>query len=218
MIGKQEYRVIGVCASIQPPGANQNPQGHIYRSFWQAGSAGDVRFAVRVTGDPAAVLPALREAVRKLDPSVPLGEDMPLSVQLESDYTPVMLARSVISFCGFLALGLSALGLYSVLAFAVRTRVREFGIRMALGADRADLIAVVLRDAFRIVLAGIVGGILIGMLATRLLNAWLYSVQARDLTSFVVGSASLLITAFVAAWLPAHRASRVDPVVALRAE
>jgi ABC-type antimicrobial peptide transport system permease subunit len=218
MIGKQEYRVIGVCASIQPPGANQIPQGHVYRSFWQAGSAGDVRFAVRVTGDPAAMLPVLREAVRKLDPSVPLGEDMPLSVQLESDYTPVMLARSVISFCGFLALGLSALGLYSVLAFAVRTRVREFGIRMALGADRADLIAVVLRDAFRIVLAGIVGGILIGMLATRLLNAWLYSVQARDSTSFVIGSASLLITAFVAAWLPAHRASRVDPVVALRAE
>jgi predicted permease len=218
MIGKQEYRVIGVCASIQPPGANQIPQGHIYRSFWQSGSAGDVRFAVRVTGDPAAMLPALREAVRKLDPSVPLGEDMPLSVQLESDYTPVMLARSVISFCGFLALGLSALGLYSVLAFAVRTRVREFGVRMALGADRADLIAVVLRDAFRIVLAGMMGGILIGMLATRLLNAWLYSVQARDATSFVAGSASLLITAFVAAWLPAHRASRVDPVVALRAE
>jgi predicted permease len=218
MIGKQEYRVIGVCASIQPPGANQIQQGHIYRSFWQAGSAGDVRFAVRVTGDPADILPALREAVRKLDPNVPLGEDMPLSVQLESDYTPVLLARSVISFCGFLALGLSALGLYSVLAFAVRTRVREFGIRMALGADRADLIAVVLRDAFRIVLAGVMGGILAGTLATRLLNAWLYSVQARDLASFVVGSASLLITALVAAWLPAHRASRVDPVVALRAE
>jgi predicted permease len=218
IIAKQEYRVIGVCASIQPPGANQAPQDHIYRSFWQAGSAGDVRFAVRVAGDPAAMLPVLRDAVRKLDSSVPLGEDMPLSVQLESDYTPVMLARAVISFCGFLALGLSALGLYSVLAFAVRTRVREFGIRMALGADRADLMAVVLRDAFRIVLAGVMGGILAGMLATRLLNAWLYSVQARDVTSFAVGSASLLITAFVAAWLPAHRASCVDPVVALRAE
>jgi predicted permease len=218
IINKREYRVIGVCASIQPPGAEQKPQGHIYRSFWQAGYAGDVRFAIRVKGDPAAMLPALREAIHKLDPSVPLGEDMPLSVQLESDYTPVMLASAVISFCGFLALGLSALGLYSVLAFTVRTRGREFGVRMALGADRADLVTLVLRDAFRIVVAGIIGGILAGMLATGLLNAWLYSVQARDLTSFVAGSASLLIAAFVAAWLPAHRASRADPMVALRAE
>ena len=218
IIDKQEYRIVGVCASIQPPGANQMPQGHIYRPFWQAGEAGDVRFAIRVNGDPAAMLPALRDAIHKLDPNVPLGEDMPLSAQLESDYTPVMRARVVISFCGFLALGLSALGLYSVLAFAVRTRVREIGIRMALGADRPDVIRMVLREAFRIVLAGIIGGILAGMLATRLLNAWLYSVQARDLTSFAAGSAALLIAALVAAWLPAHRASRVDPMVALRTE
>ncbi|HEY6253651.1 MAG TPA: ADOP family duplicated permease [Candidatus Angelobacter sp.] len=218
IINKQEYRITGVCASIQPPGASEMPQGHIYRSFWQAGDAGDVRFAVRVKGDPAAMLPVLREAIHKLDPNVPLGEDMPLSVQLESDYTPVMLARAVISFCGFLALGLSALGLYSVLAFAVSTRVREIGVRMALGAGRADVMRMVLREAFRIVLAGIIGGIFAGMLATRLLNAWLYSVQARDLASFAVGSTALLVAALVAAWLPAHRASRVDPMVALRAE
>ena len=218
VISKQEYRVVGMCASIQPPGANQAPQGHIYRPFWQAGDTGDVRFAIRVNGDPALMLPVLREAIYKLDPNVPLGEDMPLSLQLESDYTPVMLARAVISFCGFLALGLSALGLYSVLAFAVRTRAREIGVRMALGADRADVIRMVLREAFRIVVAGIIGGILAGVLATRLLSAWLYSVQARDLTSFAAGSAALLVAAMVAAWLPAHRASRVDPMVALRSE
>jgi ABC-type antimicrobial peptide transport system permease subunit len=89
---------------------------------------------------------------------------------------------------------------------------------MALGAGRGDVIGLVLREGFRIVLVGIVGGIFAGMMATRLLSAWLYGVQARDLTSFVAGSAALLIAALAAAWLPAHRASHVDPMVALRAE
>jgi predicted permease len=218
IIAKHEYRVVGVCANIQPPGAAQMPQAHIYRSFWQAGYAGDVRFAVRVQGDPAAMLPGLREAIHKLDPAVPLGEDMPLSLQLETEYSPLILARTVVSFCGFLALSLSALGLYSILAFGVRTRVREIGVRMALGADRGHVIRLVLREGFRIVLAGIVGGVFAGMMATRLLTAWLYGVQARDLTSFVAGSAALLIAALAAAWLPAHRASHVDPMVALRSE
>lgn len=218
IIGKQEYTVVGVCANIQPPGAAQMPQAHIYRSFWQAAYAGDVRFAIRAQGDPAVALPALREAVREMDPAVPLGEDMPLSLQLETEYSPVMLARTVISFCGVLALGLSALGLYSVLAFAVRTRVREIGVRMALGAGRADVITLVMREAFGIVVTGIAAGVFAGMLATRLLSAWLYSVQALDLASFALGSAALLVAALVSGWLPAHRASRVDPMVALRTE
>lgn len=218
IIGNAEYRIIGVCASIQPAGGIEPPGAKIYRSFWQAGPAGDLRFAVRVAGDPSAALPALRDAARKLDPNVPLGEDMALLDQLKADYTPVMVGRAVISFCGLLALLLSAIGLYSVLAFAVRTRTREIGVRIALGAQRADVMNLVLREALLVAISGIAGGLLAATAATGLLKAWLYGVQARDLISFAIASAALLITALIAAFLPAHHAAKVDPMVALRSE
>lgn len=218
IIGKAEYKIIGICASIQPPGAIQPPVPHIYRSFWQAGPTGDLRFAVRVAGDPSTALIALREAVRKLDPNVPLGEDMVLLDQMKAEYMPVMLARAVTSFCGLLALILSAIGLYSVLAFAVRTRTREIGVRIALGAQRADVMDLVLREAMWVAISGVAGGLLAATAATGLLKAWLYGVQARDLTSFVIASAVLLTTALVAAYLPVHDAAKIDPMVALRTE
>lgn len=217
-IANLEYRIIGVCAGIQPAGVIEVPAPKIYRSFWQANSTGDVRFAVRVAGDPSAALPALREAARKLDPNVPLGEDMAMLDQLKTEYMPVMLGRAVISFCGLLALALSAVGLYSVLAFAVRSRTREIGVRIALGAQRTDVIRLVLHEALRVAITGIVVGLFAATGATTLLKAWLYGVQPRDLKSFFIASTALLITALLAAYLPAHHASRVDPIVALRTE
>jgi ABC-type antimicrobial peptide transport system permease subunit len=129
-----------------------------------------------------------------------------------------MVGRAVISFCGLLALLLSAIGLYSVLAFAVRTRTREIGVRIALGAQRADVMNLVLREALLVAISGIAGGLLAATAATGLLKAWLYGVQARDLISFAIASAALLITALIAAFLPAHHAAKVDPIVALRSE
>ena len=143
---------------------------------------------------------------------------MVLLDQMKAEYMPVMLGRAVISFCGLLALILSAIGLYSVLAFAVRTRTREIGVRIALGAQRADVMNLILREAMWVTISGVAGGLLAATAAAGLLKAWLYGVQARDLTSFVIASAVLLITALVAAYLPAHDAAKVDPMAALRTQ
>jgi hypothetical protein len=101
-------------------------------------------------------LPAIRRIIYSLDPNVPIGEDMPMSAQIRLKYMPVLLARSVMSFCGLLALCLSAMGLYSILAMAVRTRTREIGVRMALGARPQDVLRLIVGQGAKLAILGLV--------------------------------------------------------------
>jgi predicted lysophospholipase L1 biosynthesis ABC-type transport system permease subunit len=218
VIDRVAYTVVGVTASVQPSAAIGASGPHLYLPFWQAdpGKAGDVRFAIRVAGDPAAMLPALRAAVRALDPNVPLAEDMPLPTQIALHYAPVLLARAVMGFCSLLAVCLSAIGLYSVIALAVRARTREIGVRMALGASPGNVVRVFLDQALMLAAAGIIGGLGLAWVATRLLQAWLYGVAAHDPATFAGGASLVLATAIVAGYLPARRAALLDPIAALR--
>lgn len=147
-----------------------------------------------------------------------MGEDMSLQQQMEMEYMPVMLSRSIVTCCGLLALFLSALGLYSVLALAVRSRVRDIGVRMALGAQAADVRKLVLREGLSLGVAGAAIGLLAALAATRLLSSWIYGVRTMDLLSFAGGAALLIATSIVASYLPARRAAQVDPLIALRQE
>jgi putative ABC transport system permease protein len=217
VIDREPYSVVGVAANMQPSAA-MGASPHLYLPFWQAGpgKVADVRFAIRVAGDPASMLPALRAAVRTLDPNVPLAEDMPLTTQIALHYAPVLLARAVMGFCSLLAVCLSAIGLYSVIALAVRARTREIGVRMALGASPRNVVRVFLDQALMLAAAGIIGGLGLAWVATRLLQAWLYGVAAHDPATFAGGAGLVLATAIVAGYLPARRAARLDPIAALR--
>src|SRR5262249_4842420 len=156
-INAQPFQVIGVSADLQPRNSTHAPEPHLYLSYRQSNATreGDIRFAVRVAGELAPALREIRSAVQAIDPNVPVGEDMSLSEQVTLEYMPVLLAQNVMLFCGVLALCLSAMGLYSIVAFAVRTRTREFGIRMALGARREDVLRLVVTQGTKLALVGV---------------------------------------------------------------
>jgi macrolide transport system ATP-binding/permease protein len=219
ILGKP-FRIVGVSANIQPPSILHETEPHLYLSYWQSNATreGDIRLAIRVAGDPALALPELRRLIQTLDPNVPIGEDMSMSEQVSLVYMPVLLARSVMSFCGLLALCLSAMGLYSILAFAVRTRTREIGIRMALGARREDVVRLVVGQGTKLALIGLVAGSLAAVVSTRLLASLLFGVKTTDPATYIFVSVLLFCVALAACYYPARRAVRVDPMQALRSE
>jgi predicted permease len=220
IVDGQPFQVIGVTADMQPPDAVHAPEPHLYLSYWQSGATreGDIRMAIRVAGDPAAALGAIRRLVQAIDPAVPIGEDMAMSKQVALEYTPVLLARSVMLYCGVLALCLSAIGLYSILAFMVRTRTREIGIRMALGARREDVVRSVVIQGARLGAAGVLIGSAAALVLTRLEASLLYGVKANDPFIYLGVAVLLFLVAVSASTLPARRAASIDPMKALRTE
>ena len=181
-VNGKPFQLVGIAADLQPGSSAHAPEPHLYLSYWQSNATreGDIRFAIRVTGDMAPVLRQIRRVVQSVDPDLPLGEDMAMSDQVRLEYMPVLLGQDVLLFAGVLALCLSAMGLYSILSCAVRTRIREFGIRMAFGARRADVLQLVLVRGLKLVAIGVVIGILGALLSTRLLASFLFGVKETD--------------------------------------
>jgi len=220
LVNGQPFQVVGVSADIQPPTTLHEPEPHLYLSYWQSNATrqGDIRLVVRVEGDPALALPAIRRIIYSLDPNVPIGEDMPMSEQIRLQYMPVLLARSVMSFCGLLALCLSAMGLYSILAMAVRTRTREIGVRMALGARPKDVLRLIVGQGAKLTILGLAAGFVAALILTRLLATLLFGVKTNDPATYVAVTVLLLLVALAACYSPARSALRVDPMQALRTE
>ena len=214
------YHVVGIAANLEPNNPLHGPEPHVYLSYWQSGAIreGDVRMAIRVVGDPATALASIRRIIQSIDPTVPIGEDMPMSAQVRLEYMPVLLARSVMSFCGLLSLGLGAIGLYSVLAFAVRTRTREIGIRMALGACRQDLLGMIMRQGISLAFVGVCIGLGAALLLTKLEASLLYGVRTMEPAIYGSVAVLLFLCALAACILPARRAAMIDPMEALRSE
>ncbi len=164
------------------------------------------------------MLPLIRREIAAVDSGVPISEDMPMTRQVEGVYMPVRLSSTVLICAGAAGLFLSAIGLYGVLAFAVNRRTHEIGIRMALGARPGDVLKLVLRQGMGLALAGTALGLIMAAALTRLLASWLYGIPPRDPATYLLGTLLLLGVAVLACYLPARRATRVDPLVALRHE
>jgi len=166
--------------------------------------------------DPQALVPQVRAAVRELDPEQPIADvrtlDQWIARSLQNRRTPTTL----LAVFGGVALLLSAIGIYGVLAFGVAQRVREFGIRQALGADRGSILSLVLTEGLKTAGAGILIGVVLAVMVTRYLQALLFGVTSRDPMVFAGVGAVLLSVAIVACYIPARRATEVDPMVALR--
>jgi predicted permease len=220
VVNEQPYRVAGVLKDAQLRNAAEAPLPFLYLPYWQNNLRPqiDSQIVARVTGDPQTMLPGLRRTIVAVDPQVPLGETTSLVQQINAVFKSVMLTSAVVTWTGALAFFLSMLGLYGVLAFAVGERRREIGIRMALGAARGDVLRLVIGQGLRLALTGVGIGLLAAYAATRLMKSLLYGVSATDPLTFALIAALLLVVALVACWLPARRATKVDPMIALRCD
>lgn len=217
--GKAEQAtVVGVAADAQYNPATDGAHTFMYLPYWQIQNNGDWRFVVRTASDPAAALREIKSVLHKIDPDVPVGEDSSMVQALLSDFGPLRLARVVLLFAGLAALLLSAIGLYSVLAFLVAQRTREIGIRLALGATREQVLGLFLREGLTLAVAGSCAGLVAALLSLRMLRALLYGTTPADPATLLAVLLILSGTCVLASYFPAHRATKVDPMVALRYE
>jgi len=220
VINDQSYRVVGVVKDAQFRNVAEPPQPFLYLPYWQNNFSPqiDATIVARVTGDAEALLPRLRREIAAVDGNVPISESATMRQQVNATFKHVMLSTSVLISSSAIALFLSMIGLYGALTFAVSQRTREIGIRMALGAQTADVLKLVVGQGLRLVLAGVALGLFTAVAATRLMKSLLYGVSATDPITFVLIAAGLLCVGVLACWIPARRATRVDPLVALRYE
>jgi ABC-type antimicrobial peptide transport system permease subunit len=179
---------------------------------------GSLIFEVRARGDPAALERAVRREIVAVDPLLPIASASPLSLSMRRSIAQERLMARVTTGFGLLALLLAAVGLYGVMSYATARRIGELGLRMALGAQRADVFRLVLTDALRLVMLGLAAGVPLALASARLLRAQLHGVGTADRTAMATAIAVLALSAIVAALVPAARAARVTPLVSLRGD
>jgi len=177
-----------------------------------------VTLHVRTTGDPRGVLAAVRREVTSVAPDWMIERPRTLEENVGASLLPQRIAAGILAGFGVLALLLAAVGLYGVVAFAVAQRTREIGIRVALGAQRSEVLKLMLRQGMTLAGIGLLVGLPLAFWAGKLISGFLLGVGAADPLTFVVAAGSLILVTLVASYVPARRASRVDPMVALRAQ
>ena len=221
-VGLDRVEVVGVVKDAQWISALQQPDPVAYLNFWQQDRGNrfsqDSRTHVRIAGDAAALLPEIQRTITTIDPDVPISEPGSLGARLDAQFKDVRAARTMLVTFGALTLGLSMIGLYAALAFAVGERTREIAIRQALGASRADVGGLVFRRGMAIVSLGITAGVAACVIAGPFLAHLLYGVSPRDPVAITAGPAVLTVVAALAISLPARRAMQQDPINALRTE
>ena len=173
-------------------------------------------FAVRFSGPSAATIPQVRRAIQESSRNVPIDEVVSLSAHIGRSLTQQKLVARLASFFGLLALLLACIGLYGVLSYAVARRTNEIGIRRALGAQNRNILWLVLRQALGLVSGGVIVGLLAASFLTKLAESLLFELKPNDPLTLVSATLLLITTAALAVYLPARRAARVDPMVALR--
>jgi predicted permease len=195
------------------------PRPHFFAPFRQQGRAGQQLYVfIRVAGRPDAVMNGLRREVAAIDPNAGAFDVMPLKEWTEVTLFPQKVAANLLSTLGLIALVLAAVGLYSVMAHAITQRTQEIGVRMALGAHPRKVLVNVLKRGMAMTLAGLAVGIAAALATTRLVASMLVGVSATDLPVFAGGALFLTAIALLASYVPARRATRVDPMTALRCE
>lgn len=215
---KRPIEIVGVVGDVRHASQEKKPVPHIYFPHAQR-ALGDMTLAVRSAGlQPAALLSAIRHEIEKVDPNVPIAQVRTMQQMVSSSVAPARFTMALLSAFAGIALLLASVGIYGVLAYSVNQRRREIGIRMSLGAQRRDVLRLFLGQGMTVTLLGIVIGLGGAWAATRIIRNLLYSVSPTDPLIFLIVSVVFAAVAFIASFFPARKASRLNPIVALRSE
>lgn len=215
--GGRWRQVVGVVRDIKYLTLTEAPEPYFYLPFGQ-NYAGDMTLHLRTTGDPRNVLGGIRENVRALDPELPVFDVRTMTEHLQFSLSAYELASLLLTCMGLLGVLLSTVGLYGITSYNVVQRTHEIGVRKALGAQTKDVTLLILLYGIRLVMMGVGVGLVLALSGTRALTHLLYGVRPQDPSTFAVVIIFLSVVALTACCLPAWRASRVDPIIALRQE
>jgi predicted permease len=210
--------VVGVVGHVKHYGPEVEGREQLYFPLAQISFDRTMYLAVRTALDPAGVANAIRQQVLAVDESMPIYEVSTMDQLLSNSVLQPRLNLTLLVAFAVLALGLAAVGIYGVMAYTVTQRTREFGIRIALGAQRGDVLKHVLREGALLAVIGLGLGLAFSVSATRLIATLLFGVKPTDPLTFAAAAVILTSVALTACYIPARRATRVDPVVALRCE
>ncbi len=211
------YRIVGLASDSKYRYLWTDPQPLYYVPFLQLYSS-RMNFLVRTSGDPRHTLTVLAREVHEFDKNVPLAKATELKEEIAKLLEPQRTAAIFSTGFSLLALLLAILGLYGVMSYSVNQREREIGIRMALGANKREVISLIIKRGMGTVLIGITLGVVAALLMTRFLKTLLYDISVTDPVTFVVSSVGLIVVALFASYIPARRAAKVDPIATLRRE
>ncbi|MFN2512793.1 MAG: ADOP family duplicated permease [Pyrinomonadaceae bacterium] len=216
--GTTPLEVIGISGDVKHHDLTETPIPHFDLPALQRNYSSYTNFVVRVRGRAADLIPSVRNEVLALDPTLAVNQIKPMSAQIGNAVAAIRLASTLIAVFGVVALLLASIGLYGVMAWVVSQRTHEVGIRMALGAQVGDVLTLILRKGMLMTAIGVLIGLGLALIGTRLMESQLYGVSATDPITFAAISLLLVVVAFLACYIPARRATKVDPLVALRYE
>jgi predicted permease len=215
---EQMFRIIGVAADSKYTSVAERPMPMVYFNYCQKGSISDMQLELHTTGNPEGLIPSVRAVLHNVDPNLPMQKPMTQRAQFDESYAQARMFARLSMFFGLIAVLLAATGLYGTLAYRVSRRTPEIGVRMALGAQREQVLWMVLRESLLISSAAILAGLPLAFGGAQLMRSMLFGVEPVDALSFGGALVGVAMVALIASFVPARRATKVDPMVALRYE
>jgi predicted permease len=216
--GRYTMTIVGVVKDHKYRSIDEKPIPMAWYMYAQIPMVGPMTVEMRVHGDPLAILPSARKAVRQLDPNLPLIRPMTQREQFDTTIAQQILFARLAGFFGFLAVVLVGTGLFGTLAYRVSMRTSEIGVRMAVGARRGQVVWMILKDSLGLTIAGVAVGVPLATLVGRALASSLYGVQPLDAATYLLSIVGVAVVALAASAIPASRAAAIDPMRALRSE
>src|ERR1700722_16130122 len=204
--------IAGVVGDVRDLGLDQE----VEPTFYAISSGSSMTLLIRTEADPIRFAPAVREAIQAFDSEIPISKIQPLAQNLADSLARRRFALQLLGIFGALAALLTAAGVYGLLAYSVNARVREFGVRGAVGATRGDLVAMILREAAMLMAPGLAGGLILALAFSSVMKSFVYRLSPLDPLSLGTAAVLLVLLTMISAWIPARRAAGVDPAAALR--
>jgi len=214
--GKTDLTIAGVVADVKQYGLETESQAAFYRSSLQNTGYPGGSWVIRAAGDPLKMLPAVQREIKALEPDFRLAHVMMMEQLLADSYAPRRFQTWLFGLFAAVALVIATVGIYGVISYAVSRRTHEIGIRMALGAQAGDVLRMVVSQGMRLALIGVALGLAAALALTRVMKNLLFQVSATDPATFALIALLLVVVALIAGYIPARRATKVDPMVALR--